>query len=77
MNNIDKQIQDSILKGKELERIMERLNIIYKGLNPMIEIFGDGSWSVEIDGTYSGEKCRIGGEASGDSIEELEELIKE
>jgi len=32
---------------------------------------------VEIDGTYSGGKCRKGGEASGDSIEELEELIKE
>jgi len=62
---------------KELKRIMKRLNIIYKGLNPMITIFGDGSLSVEIDGTYSGGKCRIGGEASGYSIEELEEFIKE
>jgi hypothetical protein len=62
---------------KELQRIMKRLNIIYKGLNPMIEIYGDGSWSVEIDGTYSGGNCRIAGEASGDSIDELEEFIKE
>jgi len=58
---------------EELERIMKRLNIIYEGLNPTIEIFGDGSWCIEVDST----KCRIGGVASGDSIEELEELIKE
>lgn len=60
---------------KELKRIMSALKKIYKDRNPMIEIFGDGSWSVEIDGIYSGEKCRLGGEASGGSIEELEEFL--
>ena len=60
---------------KELERIMSALEKIYKGKNPMIEIFGDGSWSVEIDGIHLGEKCRTGGEISGSSIEELEEFI--
>lgn len=60
---------------KELERIMKRLNIIYKGLHPTIVIYGDGSWSVEIDGTFSGGKCRIGGKAVGHSIDELEEFI--
>lgn len=61
---------------EELKRINKELNRIFKGKNPMIEIFGDGSWSVEVDGTYSGGKCRIGGHASGDSIEELEDFIK-
>lgn len=61
---------------KELKRIMSALEIIYKDKNPMITIYGDGSWSIEIDGTYSGGKCRIGGEESGSSIEELEEFIK-
>jgi len=61
---------------KELERIMSRLNIIYKGRNPMITIYGDGSWSIEVDDSLrNGAPCRTDGEESGNTIEELEELI--
>ena len=64
---------------KELKRIMKELNRIYKGKHPMIEIFGDGSWMIEIDGLYypngKSTKCRIGGATNGNSIEELEKFL--
>lgn len=55
---------------------MDALEKIYENKNPMISIYGDGSWSIEIDGKYSGGDCRIGGEESGSSIDELEKFIK-
>lgn len=61
---------------KELERINKELNRIFKGKNPMIQIFGDFSWSVDVDGVHGGEKCVICGEMSGDTIEELENFLK-
>lgn len=62
---------------EELERIMNRLNIIYDGLNPMITIYGDGSWSIEIDGAYRGMTCRIESEVIGNTIEELEDFLNQ
>ena len=64
---------------KELKRIMKELNRIYKGKHPILTIYGDGSWCVEIDGFYfpdgKSTKCRIDGASNGDTIAELEKLI--
>lgn len=65
---------------EELKKITDRLEFIFGGKNPKIEIYGDGSWSVEIDGTYetvNGEKpCRVGGFATGSTIKELYKFLK-
>lgn len=58
---------------KLLEKITIALNEKYKGLNPTIEIFGDGSWLIEVDNTRG--PGRIGGMESGQSIEDLEALL--
>ena len=58
---------------KLLEKIETRLETMYPDRNPMIEIFGDGSWMVEVDNDKG--RGRIGGELSGESIDELEEQL--
>jgi len=52
-----------------LDKIADRLEEMYPNRSPMIEIFGDKSWSLEVDNTIHG---RIGGEISGQDITELE-----
>lgn len=62
---------------ERLEEINSALKIIFKDKNPMITIYGDGSWDIEIDGEFMGSPCRTGGEESGSSIEELEKFIRD
>lgn len=54
-----------------LDKINKRLEEMYPGKKPMISIFGDGSWMVDVDS----EMGRIGGELQGDSIESIEEEL--
>jgi hypothetical protein len=70
-NNIMSEQKEKTIK-EELERIMSALEKIYAGKNPMITIYGDESWSIEIDYHQGG---RLGGEATGGSMEELEKFI--
>ncbi len=64
---------------KSLRDIQLGLDKLYPNKNPMITIFGDGSWSVEMDGIHQTiddvQKCRVGGAPSGDSINKLKELL--
>ncbi len=60
-----------------LKKIKERLEEMYPDLSPEIEMFGDGSWLVEIDYIKNGQKAgRLSGELSGDDIEALESKLE-